>query len=465
MNGVFAPLSTLRNLVPERVLSVLLAVGVSLGLGLSTLVSPWAGLVLAMGILMAVLVLTRPILLGYLVIFGITITSGMARGRIIPFLIPNEAILVFCVGMSLPFILARKFRVIRPPAPLFIGIFTLVGGTMILPLVAYNLRGISLSTSEVIKLLASSQYILLAVVFMYLPANDKERFSLLRWMLICAGIVALVGLAQAARVGAVISFLQAWYPSNHAEASDNVQRVTSLLGVWNGLGTFLMFNMLILRTFQKMFRTRADQVLALVIFMLCMICLLASGSYAGLAGLVIGFVIIGYLDGGGLRELKIIALGMLVGIVPLWNVIMYRYTFQFGGGGAVPHTFSFRVYVWQEIFWPVIQKNWLWGYRPTIQDLAWQYPESIYFALMFSGGIFALLAHFGWLSITLTWLYGRFKSPDFMSRSLAIVAATILVVLSIMGFTNEVFTFSGVVDYLWIILGLLAGKEGLKHAQ
>jgi len=35
----------------------------------------------------------------------------------------------------------------------------------------------------------------------------------------------------------------------------------------------------------------------------------------------------------------------------------------------------------------------------------------------------------------------------------------VLVVLTIAGITNEVFSFSGAVDYLWILLGIAASTE------
>jgi hypothetical protein len=335
----------------------------------------------------------------------------------------------------------------------------------VLPVVAYYFRGISLSLAEIFKLVAPVQYILLAGLFFYLPANDDERYRLARWMWLCGGVIAAVGLMQAAGIQPVISLLQKWYPSNHALVSSEVQRVTSLMGVWNGLGTFLMVNMLLLRSFRHLRRTRLDHILAVAVFLLCLTCLLASGSYAGLIGLVIGFGIIGILDGRGWQEIKTMLLGLVIGIIPLQSVILSRYRYQYREGGILPQTLTYRLFVWRDIFWPVLQKDWLWGHRPQLTDLAWRYPESIYFAYLLSSGIFALLAHFVWIFVTLAWLWRRVRSKDEMVKTLATFLVALLVVLSIMGITNEVFTFSGTVDYLWILLGLIAGKEGLVHGS
>jgi hypothetical protein len=347
-----------------------------------------------------------------------------------------------------------------------VGSLVLLFGTMVLPVLAYYFRGISLSFIENIKLIAPAQYILLSGLFLYIPEDDNQRLGLVRWMWICCGVVAVVGLAQAANIQPVISLLQKWYPSNHTSVSGEIQRVTSLMGVWNGLGTFLMVNLLLIRSTWHMLKKQSDINIAIVVSILCIICLMASGSYAGIIGLIIGFVLIGYFDRRGVRDIKIMVFGFLAGLVPLRSAIAYRYNFQYRDAGSLlPQTFVFRMYVWKDIFWPVIKKNWLWGYRPQLTDLAWQYPESIYFSYMLGSGIFALLAHFIWLFITLRWLFKQMKSPKDVTRSLAIFVFTLLVVLSIMGITNEVFTFSGTVDYLWILLGLIAGKEQLVYVK
>jgi len=43
-----------------------------------------------------------------------------------------------------------------------------------------------------------------------------------------------------------------------------------------------------------------------------------------------------------------------------------------------------------------------------------------------------------------------------MTRPLGIALFALLTVLSLMGITNEVFTNSGAVDYMWMLVGLIA---------
>jgi len=42
---------------------------------------------------------------------------------------------------------------------------------------------------------------------------------------------------------------------------------------------------------------------------------------------------------------------------------------------------------------------------------------------------------------------------------MANAALVLVIVLSIAGFTNEVFSYAGVADYLWIMLALVANSQ------
>jgi hypothetical protein len=140
-----------------------------------------------------------------------------------------------------------------------------------------------------------------------------------------------------------------------------------------------------------------------------------------------------------------------------------RFKYQFQGQGIIPSTLNFRLKIWQEVIWPKIYDNWLWGYRPTLEHLRWNWPESQYLYLLIRSGIVSLLAHLAWIGLTLSWLRGVIRTPITLVRSLAISTFAILVVLSIMGVTNEVFTYSGVIDYVWIMLGLVLSSEAYSR--
>lgn len=440
----------------------IVSISMSIVLGLLANFSIFYALLVAFAFTLVVFILIHPILLGYLLIAAIALTSGMQRGALIPFFIPNEAILFFSLVMSIPFIFIRQLKTTKSSMRINLAIFILIAGTVFIPLFAYYFRGISLTSSEITRLGSPVQYILLYFLFLFLPKNETEVYGLVRFMWICACIVAFVGLIQVANFSPLIEFLNKWYPSNHTTVSAQAERVTSLLGVWNGLGTYLMANLLALRAFQSSLHTTWEKCLAVGVFFICAGCLIATSSYASLIGLLLGMFIISYLNRSGIREIVTVISVLGLVAIPLQSTILTRFKYQFGGGDLLPHTFQFRLYVWKDIFWPVVQKNLLWGYHPSISDLAWTYAESNYFSLLLSGGLFALLSHIAWLLISVVWLYKLTKNHNPLIHSLSVSLLSWLIVLSIMAITNEVFTFSGTADYMWIMFGLLAGREHKK---
>lgn len=427
--------------------------GVSLGMLL--LISPWAGLVIAIGVLVVLVTLARPVYLCYLLVLGTVFASGMERGKIIPYLIPNEVILVLVTASAFPFILLRR-RDTSNSRFIFVGLIILALGASIIPLMIYFARDVSLSVEELFSLVAPLQFVPFYLIFRYLPQDEKEVRAILRLMLVCAAVVGLVGLLQTMRVAPVLSLLSTWYHSSHEEAALNAGRISSFLSAWNSLGTFLMLNLLILRAVLVAVPKLMDTRLFLVVTVLCAGGLIASGSYAGMFGLIVGLMLFELFDNRG--RIAMIALIAIVAIsaIPLQENIAIRLAYQYREGGLVPQTLAFRFYVWRDIFLPIIRETWLWGYHPVMPTtLPWQYPESQYFELLLRSGIISLLAHLAWVSLTLVWLFRNFRTGTGLYRSLSAIVFLLFLILSIMGLTNGVFVYSGVIEYVWILLGLI----------
>ena len=283
-------------------------------------------------------------------------------------------------------------------------------------------------------------------------------------MLLCGAVVAAVGLLQAARIGFVTDLLHQWYGSTHEMRAATAGRVTSLMSAWNALGMFMMVNLFIAWAFGISRPDDLGNVTIAVAIAFCSACLIVSGSYAGAIGLLLGIFIITFLLQGINRKTIILFMGLA--IVIIFAIILFkplineRLNTQFGYGGAVPHTLIYRFKVWQEIYLPAVQQNLLWGINPTIPTTySWQYTESQYLTLLFSFGLVGLIAYLAWIGITLTWLIIRFRQHQGLLKPVTAIAVAILLVLSVAGFTNAVFTYSGTADYLWIILALVTANE------
>ncbi len=191
-------------------------------------------------------------------------------------------------------------------------------------------------------------------------------------------------------------------------------------------------------------------------------CLVASGSYAGIIGTVIGIFLLQILSERKVRLMPVLVIG-LIGVIlvlllfyPLLQpLIDKRLAYQFRGGSLVPQTLSYRFLVWSEIFIPAIKQHFPWPVAPTVPSyFAWQFEESQYILLLFRTGLAGFIGWLSWIGITLVWLYRRYRHSQGFNKSIVSSALTLCVVLVIAGFTNEVFSFSGTIDYLWILLAL-----------
>lgn len=421
--------------------------------------------ILAVLLIAGIVLLTRPMLACYVLIAVIALTSAMPRGAIIPMLAPNELMLLATVAIVGLQILVRRKEKPLAGAILF-GAGALILTTVIVPILAFSIMGHSFSVMTIFKLAAPIQYLLLFWAFSNMPRTDEERRSVLQFMFLCASIVSVIGLLQAAGVPFVTSFLSEWYPSEHTERANSFGsgRITSVFAAWNVLGTFLVMNLLLLVAFKNeddADMPRLYQINMAVSAVLSITALLGSGSYASIVGLLIGVFIVKVFDPRGLDKLVPMFFVAIVAGFILSPLIAERFAYQFerSESGWLPQTLEFRFEVWRDIYIPLILDDPIWGVAPTMSNLNWEHPESQYIMTAFQSGFVGVIGFFTWLGTLLLWLVSIIQGKLNTMRSIAIAVFAMLVVLTIMGITNPVFTYSGVIDYMWILLGLIASKQ------
>lgn len=455
---LYSPTGLSRNL-----LELAIAGGFAFLIGAATAVSPFLGIGLVAVMIYVIFALSYPMLNGYVVIIAIGLTSGMERGGLIPLLIPNELALVGSVALLLPYILIVRLRKLAVSGGIIFSIIVLLAGTIFLPVIIHKLRGVPIGFQDMFSLFSPAQFFILFLLYKYLPRNDTDRRNLVWTMLVMTLVIAVIGLLQAANIPFIWQFLYRWYPSPHLTAAAEIGgRVTSLLGAWNSLGTFLMFMLLAVRALQASQAIHMNPRLLGVFGFIFLACMLASGSYASVGGLVFGVLIIETLDKRmSLRFLLAAAVAGLISYVLLQPLIATRAEYQTSGSeGIVPQTVVFRFHVWKDVFFPILARNWLWGVQPIIPaNSAWAYAENHYVYVLYRGGTIALASHFIWISGTLFWLFSMFRRKTGIVRALTSTSIAMFIVMTIMALTNEVFTYSGVVDYMWIFLGIIASDE------
>ncbi|MFN8419518.1 MAG: hypothetical protein U0528_09800 [Anaerolineae bacterium] len=441
--------------------NIALVVLVGLIIGAASSVHFILGFALIIGVVAAYVSLVYPMILGYVLIFCIITTSGMLRGDIIPMLKINEAMLAVTAGVVFLVVMIRRpaYRIYDPW--LVIATLILMLGTAVVPLVAYYARGWKFEVSEIVSLLAPVQFVILFWVFAYLPESDRDRRNLVQFMIVCASILSFVGLLQAAKIGAVQNFLVRWYPGDQTNDAAALGRVTTLFGAWNATGTFLMIIILLLVSLQPLNHPRWARINMYIALALGGATLLASGSFAGMGGLAAGIVIVKYFDRRGMKFLLQLFVALMIASIILSPIIIQRLNYQFApsssSDGLVPQTFSYRLKVWSEVYIPILMKSNPWfGVVPNMNNVSWAWAESQYVYLLMRSGVVSLIAHLVWVWMMCVWLWRKMKTTIGQTQILALVSFAVMILLSVMSFTNEVFTLGGVIDYLWIFIGLIA---------
>ena len=436
-----------------------LALLVGTAIGASGLLSPLLPPIITLAAVFAALLAwlpVRPIHALYALIVLIPFSAALPRGQFLPFLVPGEAALLLTAILTVIYVaLARNEN--RIPPRLLIGAAVFGIGTAILPVASYMARGIELPAPDLLNLMAPLQYLVLFWICANVPRAEEERRGLVQVMILTGSCIALIGLLQAAEVGPVVGWLQSWYPSPQGVAAQEIGRVTSVFGAWNALGLFLVTTLLLIAgTFPDEDRPlyRSNMRVATVF---ALVCLLATNLWSGLIGSAIGFVYIKWMDPRELKSLVPITIVFAIGALALLPDIAQRFAFQARADTWVPETLVFRWGVWQDIFVPRIAESPLFGVRPSFAGLAWPHPESQYIGYLYRSGAVALVAHVIWLALTASWLYGSLwrGGLEAVQRNLGLTALSLVLVLSLIGIINPVFTYSGTMEYFWITLGIV----------
>jgi hypothetical protein len=371
----------------------------------------------------------------------------------------NEIALIVALGWLIILPEEKRRGSVIFPGMVLAALAILAAGTAIIPLAAYRLRGFSLSISEILGLVAPLQYLCLFYFFAVFPKDEAQRHRVIQFMWFLASIVAVIGLLQAAHVGPVTAFLKRFYPSEQTTQAVQVGRMTSVFGAWNVLGTFLMSVLVMALAFQNYPRSPLYRLNTRVMVLLVLPCLLATNFYASLAGLAMSFVILNLIQPRDKRVMLLILLLVVVAAIILWPLISTRIQYQFDSGTLVPQTVRYRILVWEKFYIPMIERSPVWGVSPNLDSVTFAYADSQYLYMAFHAGVIAVASHLIWVALLSGWLYGVMRSGPELSRNLGAAAFTLLIVYSVMGITNPIFTYSGAMDYFWISLGLIVNER------
>lgn len=127
-------------------------------------------------------------------------------------------------------------------------------------------------------------------------------------------------------------------------------------------------------------------------------------------------------------------------------VVMYRLHQQFRYAETIiPETFVFRVYGWKWLV-PRILEVLPWGLGPAPHCT-----ETYYLLLLAVGGLFAMVAFFGSISVLLKNLKNIFANSLSLTKLLSLVGIVFILQILVANMGGNYFEYSGVSETLWVI--------------
>ncbi|HEY7125721.1 MAG TPA: O-antigen ligase family protein [Ktedonobacterales bacterium] len=416
----------------------------------------------------AVLIWARPQWAAYLLAVTFPLTASIVRLPQIANLRPNE-LLLFLVFV----LLLLRLLALRLPLPRFTwfdaaALALILGGTVI-PLAALYGRGQPLESDTLIAALGPiKNYMIFLTLRLALSQVDHIRRTL-AIILLTSGIVSLIGIAQALRVSYIVHFLLTYYPTVQVlDSAQTTLRITSVIGGWNDLASYLCFVLLISIAVATTRISIVPGFLFKGVVALDIVALLLTGSLASILGLIAGFCILGVYFGKNsqiLRLLALVGLSVLGAALIFAPLLILRLQDQFGGGnqGIIAQSLVYRLHLWQTYFLPAIAHQPLLGVGLVIPaSIPWTTTDSGYLDLLFTGGVLYLLCYiyFTWCCLrgTRQLLKRSLLSAlapagaDAVAAALAASGLTIVLILLGMNVSEAYFTYTLAASVFWMVL-------------
>jgi hypothetical protein len=437
--------------------SLVVAVGVSLGL-----VEGILAMVVAAGFAFTV---TRPVVLGYLLVAIVPITSGVARGVPVPGLRISEALIVAGAAVVLVRTAGdrdRRWQWIDWVAFGFVGLhvaLSLLGGVLNDAL-----------TSEGMQLVIGPvQYFLLFRVVRATLQTPAERRTGLRLLMLATIPVSILAIAQYVGVPGAQELVEQITRSGVFDLWTYSQqpRATGPFESWHPLAGYLFLPICVgIALLAEDDRSVMSRSLTFLVLAIAGLALLVSQTLNVLAGLAMVAVVIAVVTGRFMRILAPLAAVAAIGALVFGPVLLSRVASQEswdGSGGAAPQTLTYRMEVWTDQYLPAIAETWMTGYGPEIPpSIEWRSTESLYFTLMLRGGVVLLVTYAALVVVAVAKSWAVRRSPDGARRVAAVALIGSAVALVPMQAVFPYFTASGMPQVWWILLAFVAGSSSAR---
>jgi hypothetical protein len=419
-----------------------------------------------------VAVWTRPVLAAVLVAAITPFVAGIDRGRLLPVLRPNEALVVFLAGVLLLRAVVRAPTGWRPRlrvTPLEWTVVAMASANSVVLLVVMVLRGQDVGGDDLSYALVLWKYLALYALVRSSVHSDRDVQWCLWAALASATVVGVIGMLQALDLAGVRGMLVGLYAPFGYTGALAVPRGGSTLGLPAATADLLILNLV--AAMGLWWKDHRHGPVLLLAGVVCIGGTFAAAEFSSAFGLAIAVVCTGLVR-GRLGILRLAPFGLLGATGAMWPVIQHRLA-GFQSVSGLPVSWTTRIANLENYFFPQLFSgtNPLLGVRPSARVVAehqgtgFVWIESGYVWLLWGGGLPLLLSFLAFVVVALRTL-GPWARRQGSATSVAALAAFVGVVVcaALMVFDPHI-TYRGSADWLFSLLAMSASGAAAARTE
>jgi hypothetical protein len=416
----------------------------------------------ALGMLTA-LVFWRPSAAAVLVIGLTPLLVGIDRGRLLPLLRPNEALVLVLAAV----LLTRFVVLLRPGQRIQLNLtglewlmVAMATCNSALPLLAMALRGRTVTPDDLSYALVLWKYLAVYALVRASVRTDRAVAACLWAAVVAATLAAGIGILQALDLAGVRAVLAELFAPHGYAGALAIPRGGSTLSLPAAAADLYVMSLAVI--LGLWWRARQRGPLLVVLGLTCVLGTFSAAEFSSVAGLAIGVVVVAWAA-GRLDVLRWAPACLAAAVFVMWPVVAHRLE-GFGTATGVPVSWSSRWYNLTTYFWPDIfsGNNPLWGVRlsarvavPT-QGTGYVWIENGYTWLLWGGGLPLLLTYVAFVVVSVRMLLGRARALDDHASVAALAALGGVVVVAVLMVFDPHLTYRGSADLLFALLALAA---------
>ena len=411
-----------------------------------------------------IMMVAKPQIGAYLFLLANPLIVGIERGKFIPFMRPNEALLLFILGaVSLHILLellSGKKKSIRIGA-IEVAFMILIAAGSVYPLLLHLMMEVSVSTDAVLYSIVLVKYFLLYAFFKKAIVRQDQLLACLIISMLTSTIVALIGFLQVKNLFSVPELLRAYYDNPWTvDLGVTVDRATSTLATSFGVADTMTMNMMI--ALALFLICRRSQVILLFAAIFFMGGCLSAGSFSGAIGLLVSITAFGFLTGNMLR-IAIFGAPLVLAVGVLFSNVIAKRLAGFERQSGLPQSWEGRINNLVHYFLPDLSSgfSWLYGVHPVPRVVApeyWRdfvYIESGYVWLLWIGGLpfFFAFLFFIWTCLNRLSVHVRTTTAT-PQKAAAIACVSYIWALLALTLFDPHFTTRGAADLFFPLLAI-----------